>query len=133
MLDFLVHPLIEDNREAIARLCRLHGVHRLEAFGSILRDDFDAGHSDVDVLIEFNAQAADSFERSTIAGCAIASSRANHRSIPQHDCPLQRHCSKSARAGIEQRAMRQIPLIKYLAPTRITPIVTLSKADCYAA
>jgi hypothetical protein len=31
------------NREAIARLCRLHGVRSLEAFGSILRDDFDAG------------------------------------------------------------------------------------------
>ena len=49
------------NREAIARLCRLHGVRSLEAFGSILRDDFDAGRSDVDVLVEFEAQAADSF------------------------------------------------------------------------
>jgi uncharacterized protein len=56
-----MHPLIENNREAIARLCRLHGVCRLEAFGSILRDDFDAGRSDVDVLVEFDAQAADSF------------------------------------------------------------------------
>jgi predicted nucleotidyltransferase len=33
----------------------------LEAFGSIRRDDFDAGRSDVDVLVEFEAQAADSF------------------------------------------------------------------------
>ena len=56
-----MHPLIENNREAIAKLCRLHGVRRLEAFGSILRDDFDAGRSDVDVLVEFEAQAADSF------------------------------------------------------------------------
>jgi hypothetical protein len=58
---FSMHPLIENNREAIARLCRLHGVCSLEAFGSILRDDFDAGRSDVDVLVEFDAQAADSF------------------------------------------------------------------------
>ncbi|MEA3110102.1 MAG: uncharacterized protein QOI88_4707 [Gammaproteobacteria bacterium] len=56
-----MHPLIENNREAIARLCGLHGVRSLEAFGSILRDDFDAGRSDVDVLVEFEAQAADSF------------------------------------------------------------------------
>jgi predicted nucleotidyltransferase len=54
-----MHPLIENNREAIATLCRLHGVRRLEAFGSILRDDFDAGRSDVDVLVEFEAQTAD--------------------------------------------------------------------------
>jgi hypothetical protein len=26
-----MHPLIENNREAIARLCRLHGVRSLEA------------------------------------------------------------------------------------------------------
>jgi len=56
-----MHPLIENNRGAIARLCRVHGVRRLEAFGSILRDDFDAGRSDVDVFVEFEAQAADSF------------------------------------------------------------------------
>jgi predicted nucleotidyltransferase len=56
-----MHRLIENNREAIARLCRVHGVFRLEALGSILRDDLDAGRSDVDVLVEFEAQAADSF------------------------------------------------------------------------
>jgi predicted nucleotidyltransferase len=36
-------------------------VRSLEAFGSILRDDFDAGRSDVDVLVDFEAQVADSF------------------------------------------------------------------------
>ena len=40
---------------------RLHGVRSLEAFGSILRDDFDAARSDVDVLVDCEAQAADSF------------------------------------------------------------------------
>ena len=56
-----MHPLIESNREAIAELCRLHGVSRLEAFGSILRDDFDGGRSDVDILVEFVPPVAASF------------------------------------------------------------------------
>ena len=34
-------PLIDDNLEEIGRLCRLHGVRKLEVFGSILRSDFD--------------------------------------------------------------------------------------------
>jgi predicted nucleotidyltransferase len=56
-----MHPLIENNREAIAGICRAHGVKTLQAFGSILRNDFDPGHSDVDVLVEFEGHAADSF------------------------------------------------------------------------
>jgi predicted nucleotidyltransferase len=56
-----VHPLIENNREAINELCRRHGVRRLEAFGSILREDFDAGRSDVDILVEFDPSVAASF------------------------------------------------------------------------
>jgi hypothetical protein len=56
-----MHPLIERNREAIYELCRHHGVVRLEAFGSILRDDFDARHSDVDILVEFDPAVAASF------------------------------------------------------------------------
>jgi len=54
-------PLIEDNLEEIGRLCRLHGVRKLEVFGSILREDFDPERSDVDVLVEFEPQAANSF------------------------------------------------------------------------
>jgi len=56
-----MHPLIENNREAIAQLCRIHGIRRLEVFGSILRDDFDAERSDVDVLVEFDPPVAASF------------------------------------------------------------------------
>jgi len=54
-------PLIEENLEEIGRLCRLHGVRKLEVFGSILRQDFDPQRSDVDVLVEFQPQAANSF------------------------------------------------------------------------
>jgi len=54
-------PLIEGNLEEIGRLCRLHGVRRLEVFGSILRSDFDPQRSDVDVVVEFERQVAASF------------------------------------------------------------------------
>lgn len=56
-----MHPLIESNRDAIARLCRLHGVRKLEVFGSIIRKDFDPESSDVDVLVELEPQSAHSF------------------------------------------------------------------------
>jgi predicted nucleotidyltransferase len=56
-----MHPLFDRNREAITELCLRHGVRRLEAFGSILRSDFDAGRSDVDILVEFDPSVATSF------------------------------------------------------------------------
>ena len=50
-----MHPLIENSRPQIAELCRKYGVGRLDVFGSLLRDDFDAeGSSDVDVAVEFD-------------------------------------------------------------------------------
>jgi predicted nucleotidyltransferase len=54
-------PLIDDNLEEIGRLCRLHGVRKLEVFGSILRSDFDPERSDVDVVVEFEPRVASSF------------------------------------------------------------------------
>jgi hypothetical protein len=56
-----MHPLIENNHDAIARLCRQYGVQRLEVFGSILGDEFDAGRSDIDILVEFQPHVANSF------------------------------------------------------------------------
>ena len=46
-------PVLEDRREAIALLCRRHGVRRLEVFGSAAEGEFDATRSDVDFLVEF--------------------------------------------------------------------------------
>lgn len=48
-----MHPLIEHNRRQIETLCQRYGVRRLEVFGSVLRDDFDAARSDVDIAVEF--------------------------------------------------------------------------------
>ncbi len=46
--------LIEDNREAIERLCSQHHVQRLELFGSALTDEnFNPDKSDLDFLVEF--------------------------------------------------------------------------------
>jgi predicted nucleotidyltransferase len=45
--------VLENKREAIAVLCRRYGVVRLAVFGSVLRDDFRPGESDIDLLVEF--------------------------------------------------------------------------------
>jgi hypothetical protein len=57
-----MHPLIENNRNKVAELCVRHGVRRLEAFGSILRHDFDVERSDIDILVEFQPSFSGSFE-----------------------------------------------------------------------
>jgi len=44
--------ILEANRVAMAELCRRHGVARLDAFGSALREDFPPGESDLDLLVE---------------------------------------------------------------------------------
>ena len=52
--------LLEDKREAIADLCRKYGVIRMDVFGSVLRDDFQPGRSDIDFLVDFASR--DPFE-----------------------------------------------------------------------
>lgn len=46
-------PLISDNIDAIRALAREYGVVRLEVFGSVCTDEFDAERSDIDFLVEF--------------------------------------------------------------------------------
>jgi uncharacterized protein len=42
------------NSESVANLCRLHGVTKLELFGSAAREsDFDPKTSDLDFAVEF--------------------------------------------------------------------------------
>ena len=47
-------PRIPIDREKVADFCRRHHVRHLALFGSVLREDFGP-HSDVDVLVEFEA------------------------------------------------------------------------------
>lgn len=37
----------------VAQFCRDRGIRKMSLFGSVVRDDFDPGISDVDVLVEF--------------------------------------------------------------------------------
>jgi len=45
--------IVDDHRAEIEALCRRYGVHRLDVFGSAVRDDFDPKRSDVDFLVQF--------------------------------------------------------------------------------
>lgn len=47
---------IDIPRNKIAKFCQANRIRRLALFGSVLRDDFGP-HSDVDVLVEFHADA----------------------------------------------------------------------------
>lgn len=50
-----MHAAISDKHAAIAALCRIFGVKRLEVFGSAARGtDFDPDRSDADFLVEFD-------------------------------------------------------------------------------
>jgi hypothetical protein len=45
--------MLEKKRASITELCVRYGVSRLDVFGSALRDDFQPGESDLDLLVEF--------------------------------------------------------------------------------
>ncbi len=44
--------MLESKLDDIVKACKRHGVTRLDAFGSALRNDFQPGQSDVDLLVE---------------------------------------------------------------------------------
>ena len=46
-------PLTTQRRQEVAKLCQRFSVRSLAFFGSILRDDFDAAASDIDVAVQF--------------------------------------------------------------------------------
>jgi predicted nucleotidyltransferase len=52
----LAQPLI-DHSDAIAALCLVYGVARLEVFGSAANGRFDAASSDFDLIVSFEPQA----------------------------------------------------------------------------
>jgi predicted nucleotidyltransferase len=45
--------MIEERRNEIEALCRLHAVRKLAVFGSGTRKDFDPLESDLDFVVEF--------------------------------------------------------------------------------
>lgn len=46
---------LEDRLDAIRAACERFHVLRLDAFGSAIRDDFEPGRSDIDLLVDFGA------------------------------------------------------------------------------
>jgi uncharacterized protein len=48
-----MHPIVEEQRGELIRLCERFGVRRLELFGSAAGGRFDSSRSDVDFLVEF--------------------------------------------------------------------------------
>ena len=68
-------------RESIAEFCRRNRIRRLAFFGSVLRGDFGP-HSDVDVLVEFEAGARVGFI--ALAGMEIELGRLLGRKVEMH-------------------------------------------------
>jgi len=53
-----MHPAISQHRADISAICQRYQIRRLEVFGFTARgDDFDAEHSDADILVEFSPEA----------------------------------------------------------------------------
>ena len=50
-----MNSVLHDHTREIADLCGKYKVLRLEAFGSVVRPDFDPSSSDVDLLAVFSA------------------------------------------------------------------------------
>ncbi len=102
-----MHPIIENNREAIAELCRVYGVSRLEVFGSALRQDFNVETSDVDVAVEFEA-------------------------IPQIDSVRQYFDFKTS---LEELLKRSVDVVELgaMQNTRLKRIIERTKVPVYAA
>ena len=55
--------ILEPHLAEIPDLCRRYGVARLELFGSAASDAFDPQRSDLDFLVEFDADPSRLFDR----------------------------------------------------------------------
>lgn len=52
-----MHKLLDQKRTEVINLCRRLGARRLDAFGSVVRLDFDPLKSDLDFLVTFDNAA----------------------------------------------------------------------------
>ena len=55
--------ILEPHHADVADLCRQYGVRRLELFGSATTETFDPRRSDLDFLVDFDANPTDLFKR----------------------------------------------------------------------
>lgn len=59
--------LLNERRSQMAALCRAVGARRLDAFGSVVRDDFDATTSDLDFVVELDVTTPKEYAESYFA------------------------------------------------------------------
>jgi predicted nucleotidyltransferase len=52
-----MNTMLRQHSPAVIALCRRTHVRRLDAFGSIVRGDFDAASSDLDFIVDFEPLA----------------------------------------------------------------------------
>jgi hypothetical protein len=106
----LAQPLV-DHHEDIARLCREHGVERLEVFGSAADGRFDPQRSDFDFIVTFSPEAQASVA-SHYFGLADALERLLGRRVDlMTDLPIRnpylRRTVEATRREIYVRALAQ--------------------------
>ena len=53
--------ILNKHRDVLRKLSHCHHVVRLEAFGSVVWDDFNEVESDIDLLVEIDADASPSY------------------------------------------------------------------------
>lgn len=51
-----VEQFLQNRQVEFNRLCQAHRVHRLFAFGSSTRSDFDVQNSDIDLLVQLDEE-----------------------------------------------------------------------------
>lgn len=59
----IMRDFLEASRAPVAALCQRFGVQRLDVFGSVQTDAFNAEKSDLDFLVEFDADSSRLFDR----------------------------------------------------------------------
>lgn len=62
-----MHELLEQKRTEVFDLCRRLGARRLDAFGSVVRVDFDPLKSDLDFFVTFDSAAPASYAQAYFA------------------------------------------------------------------
>ncbi len=91
----MVAPRVDIPEAKIADFCRRWKISELSLFGSVLRDDFDAG-SDVDVLVTFGRDASPSAANLSDIAQELADlfgrrvDVLTHRSVEEHHNPWLR-------------------------------------------
>ena len=74
-------------RDAIAALCRAHGVSRLQLFGSAATGGFDADRSDYDFIVDFTPAATPGRSRPGVVFGLRAAFHGHEFAIRQPESP----------------------------------------------